>query len=157
MTGRLKIWRKFAVWCVFMALSRNLSWCPTEEGNKKGSSRNRLTPLLPRHFPVFAGGLYNDSLFASSTFRTAWPSSRTETGFNRYARIPRAWACSLLINSLKPVQRMIGRSGRRRSAFWASSKPVRRGMVISVMSKSKAMGFWVIRANASRLSEERVT
>ena len=61
-------------------------------------------------------------------------------GFMMNARIPSWPTFSPLTFSLKPVQRMTGMSGRTLTRLRASSIPDIRGMVWSVMTRSKALG-----------------
>ena len=53
----------------------------------------------------------------ANTCRIARLKSRTITGFRRKPAIPRALALSAVMVSLKPVQRMMGMSGRMRRNY----------------------------------------
>jgi hypothetical protein len=73
-----------------------------------------------------------------SASRILLAMSAMPMGFITKARIPSSGAISLLIRSLKPVQRMTGIPGRIRMISAASLSPVMWGMVMSVINKSKS-------------------
>lgn len=85
-------------------------------------------------------GVVSQAAGWSSTWRIASARSRRPRGFMRKARIPIAFAFSSVIVWLKPVQRMMGMSGRMRSSSFATTSPVRWGIVWSVMMMSKDRG-----------------